>query len=257
MVHERRHGPAASPCSLGRNIPSPYPNNDETGTARSTLAAQLSPRGEVEVASWLAITIPAVILALLVRLDARFIGPYFALSELVPGFEGLDAVWWYRSRVTRHALFRRIVYPALVAFVLALVDYGIADVLAVAGMGAGLLLWPVVFHGLPRGVSRRDWEVPAIHVLFVLSFIASGALGFYVLEVMRILGDGSASDFVIQNGVTALVWGAIVVIATSFWEPFLGRLRTKRENRAERAKGIGYEGNPADLASGDLDESAK
>jgi hypothetical protein len=209
------------------------------------------------VGSWVAVLLPAVAVALVVRLDARMVGPYFALSELVPGYSGLDAHFFYVARKLNLALVRRFAYPAITAAILGAFGYPLVDALAAVGVGACLLLWPVVFHGLPRGVSRRDWEVPAIYGLMLVGFLGAGASGYYAVDWMRFLGDGSARDFLVQSGGEALFWFLVGVLATAFMRPVSERLGEKKEVRADQAAKLGYEGDPADFVSGELDDKAK
>lgn len=41
--------------------------------------------------TWLIVVAPAFVVALLIRYDARYAGPYFPLSALIAGYEGLLA----------------------------------------------------------------------------------------------------------------------------------------------------------------------
>lgn len=207
--------------------------------------------------TWPAVVGPAVVLALTIRTDARLIGPYFALSELVPGYEGLDAKHWYEDQLMRFAVFRRFMYPLLAGLVLTEFDYPFGDVIAVAAMAAGLLLWPVLFHGLPRGVSRRDWEVPAIYTLFLTGFIGAAAGGHHIHNFMRMAGGGSIFEFLRQTGVEALVWLLIGASGHALMRPIFESARRKLIRREEAAAAMQYEGNPADIEHGKLDDSAK
>lgn len=207
--------------------------------------------------TWFAVLAPAVTLALVVRIDARFIGPYFSLAALVPGYEGVEATGWYERHTLRFAIVRRFTYPALAAAGLGFLGFPLSDVVAVAGVGAGLLLWPVVFHGLPRGVSRRDWEVPAMYCLFVVAFVGAAAAGFHVLEFMRFLGDGSASQFMLRSGGEAIFWLAVGSVATAFFRPSLASLRNKKRHREDRVSRMHHEGDPEESASGRFGDPAQ
>lgn len=126
---------------------------------------------------WVIVIAPAVITALLVRLDAKVVGPYFALSSLVEATEGLDARFFYGDHSRRLALYRRFLYPIILGFILGIFRISAADVASSGGIAAGLLIWPVIFHGLPVGISRRYWEVPVLYASFLAAFPALAVFG--------------------------------------------------------------------------------
>src|SRR6478672_4226358 len=107
----------------------------------------------MNLAPWPLVIVPAATIALAVRLDAKLLGPYFSFSELIPGFGNNLIVG---DKITRAAMIRRLVYPLLIgAGISALGVSGLS--LAAAGfLGAALLLWPIIFQGLPYGISKRS-----------------------------------------------------------------------------------------------------
>src|SRR4051812_8762006 len=100
----------------------------------------------MDLAPWPLVIIPAAVIAVAVRLDAKLLGPYFALSELVPGF-GSDLM--VSDKTTRHAMIRRLIYPFLVGAGISVLGVSGLSLAAVGLLGAALLLWPIIFHGLP------------------------------------------------------------------------------------------------------------
>lgn len=141
--------------------------------------------------------IPSVILALLIRLDSIFIGPYFSFSEIVRGMGGIEAKFWYPERRIRLGIVRRFLWPAVVGGLTAWA-FPEQSLLrgAVLGIGAaGLLLWPMVFHGLPRGVAKNDWLLAPLYISVVIGFALGGFLGasianFLGSEIEKVgLGD--------------------------------------------------------------------
>lgn len=185
---------------------------------------------------------PAVLLAVLIRLDAKFVGPYFALSELVGGFEGIDAQYWYEDSTFRNAVMRRFLWPLVGSMVLSVLGWSLAEVVVVALLVVGLLLWPAVFHGLPLGVSRRDWEVPALYGVVALLFGASAASGYYLVDAMRGVGGGSLRMFIQEYVVPSLLWLVLAGLASIYVRSPVERLRDKRKRRAESASAHDAEG---------------
>lgn len=55
---------------------------------------------------------------------------------------------------------------------------------------AGLLLWPMVFHGLSERVSRRDWELPVLYGSFSLAYGTLAVSGALVWQLVEFASDG-------------------------------------------------------------------
>ena len=131
---------------------------------------------EVEALVWYEALLPAVGIAMLVRAEALLIGPYWAWIELLPSLDE-DA---NSRKLRRWSIVRRTAVPGVIAF--GMVNlwrrvYTESDVVVVAVIAAGLLLWPIVVHGLPLGVMARDWELLIIYGALIASFASSAWIG--------------------------------------------------------------------------------
>lgn len=129
------------------------------------------------MASWPWVVLPALLCALVVRLDAKLIGPYFSIGSILGATEGVFAWQWYEDNKLRNAFFRRMLYPVLLGFCLGWTSLTQLDLASVGALTALLLLWPLVFHGIewpvPRGlrghrrcldpipVSASPWPAPS------------------------------------------------------------------------------------------------
>ncbi len=185
---------------------------------------------------WPDLVVPAVAVALLVRVDARFVGPYFALSELVAGSEGLAALAFYRRKTLRAAIIRRFLYPLLLGFLLPLaLEMPLTDVAWCGALAAGLLLWPVLFHGLPIGVSRRDWEVPALYLSFVGAYASLAATGALLFELAEYAARGDLRRWAAEQFIGWLATAIIGLFLVSVYRGAFGRLRSKSEGRMDDA----------------------
>ena len=125
---------------------------------------------------WYEAFLPAVVIALLVRGEALLIGPYWAWIELLPNL-GEDAD---TRKLRRWSIVRRVAVPGISAF--GMINlwrqvYSESEVVLVAVIAVGLLLWPIVVHGLPLGVMARDWELLVIYGALIASFAASAWIG--------------------------------------------------------------------------------
>lgn len=169
---------------------------------------------------WYQLLAPAVAIALLVRLEAVLLGPYWAWVELLP--------WWEdptNKRTRRLALIRRVAIPGAAAFILVTLwtrTYSPIDAALVAATAGGLLLWPALVHGLPREVRASDRELVAIYAALFLSFSASAWLG---ANISRWIGDeyGSFGSFLRQESLS-LVFGTVFV---AFGTGIIDRLSTR------------------------------
>lgn len=166
----------------------------------------------LDLVAWPLVVVPAAIIALAVRLDAKLLGPYFALSELIPGF-GSDLM--VSDRMTRAALIRRLFYPLLVGAATSFVGVSGLSLASVGFMGAVLLLWPIIFQGLPYGVSRYSKLLPVLYVSFLISYAGLSLLGGYIVDVMRQAENGDLGKYVVENFRDWAITGLVVTVFTS------------------------------------------
>jgi hypothetical protein len=121
---------------------------------------------------WYELLVPAVLTALAIRLDSVLIGPYWAFAELVAGMGSIDAEWWYEQRTLRFGVVRRLLYVVAMGAALSALDEELRSVdLGIVGVTtAALLLWPIIFHGLPHGVFKSDWQLLPTYGGLVIAF---------------------------------------------------------------------------------------
>lgn len=167
----------------------------------------------MDLAPWPLVIIPAAVIAIAVRLDAKLLGPYFALSELVPGF-GSDLM--VSDKTTRHAMIRRLVYPFLVGAGISVFGVSGLSLAAVGLLGAALLLWPIIFHGLPYGISKRSRLLWVLYFSLLVSYGGLSLLGGFVIELMREAGDGDIGKYVSENFRDWVITALVVTIFTAW-----------------------------------------
>lgn len=174
--------------------------------------------------SWIAALIPAVAVALLVRLDAKVIGPYWALVELIR-FEDP------RPKVRRHTIWRRALYPAVVGMALVWLrpESTPFDAGTVAALGAGLLLWPMVFHGAPLGVVRNPLSLVGLYAALVASFFATGYLGgmvggWFLADVVE---AGKLGEFVRERIRDIFVAVVLWVVSATYQDVTAGKIEER------------------------------
>ncbi len=136
--------------------------------------------------TWYQFLVPAVVIALAARLDAIMIGPYWSWVEMFPDFADESGA---EARVRRSSFERRLAIPGVICFLLVLFwpkQYGVDDAVIVGTAGAGLLLWPIIFHGLPPRVSGGRLAI--LYGSLVGAFCASSWFGGYMAEFARSSG---------------------------------------------------------------------
>lgn len=160
------------------------------------------------MSSWPLVLVPAACVALTVRLDAKLIGPYFALSDfLIGGTADVSARHWYEQRTLRRAFVRRFLYPIAGGFVLGWLSLSMSDILSVGLLAALLLLWPMLFHGLPWYVPRHSWHLPVLYISFVVAYGAAALAGWSIQGFVMQVSAGDISGWLSEQAVGAgILW---------------------------------------------------
>lgn len=185
--------------------------------------------------AWLQVLGPAVVIALAIRIDARRIGPYFALSSVISASEGWDATFWYEDSDRRRALLRRLLYPCIAGFILAWMSYSWADVAATGGLAASLLIWPAIIGGLPWFVPRRTWHLPTLYVSYITVSAVSAVAGRALQQAIVEYSDGDVLGWAGEQAATnGVVWIALVFAGSIFKISFR---RTNAEAREREKQG--------------------
>jgi len=157
--------------------------------------------------SWYAFLLPVVLIALAVRLEATLIGPYWAWVEMIPFDPEEDRS---RPSARRNAFLRRVAIPGVLAFALVALwpeTYSLLNSAILGAAGAGLLLWPIIFHGLPWIYTGR--RLVWIYLSLLGAFAASGATGAYIAMFAR--ADDGLLHF-LQENVIGIIFGGIVTL---------------------------------------------
>lgn len=143
---------------------------------------------------------PTLLVACSVRAEASLLGPYWSWIELVPRLP----IGHQDEHTRRKALLRRVAIPGLFGLLLALLwpgVYGVSEGAIIGVSAAGLVLWPMVFHGRPYGV--RGWTSWRLYGYFVGAFLASGALGVGLAGVIE--SQGGPIEYIKNEGAGLLL----------------------------------------------------
>jgi hypothetical protein len=191
--------------------------------------------GDVFDLAWPALLAPAVVTALLIRADAKIIGPYWSFTELIPGLEGVDADLWYERPALLQAIVRRYAYVALASGIVTAAEstWGVAEAALLGVAIAGLLLWPIVFHGLPYGILRRDWQLLPLYGGVVMSFISAAVVGCLGWGYIEAQADGEPWQWLRGHFADALFWSAAGIVGTAFFRGSLRSLRATSRKRTD------------------------
>lgn len=156
-------------------------------------------------ATWVAVLLAAVV-AILVRLDARGIGPYFAFYELLPGMGITEGVLRGEERPLRLAVIRRFGYGFLLGVALGyLFRTPFVDAAAAGGLVGVLVTWPVTVQGFPT------WAAPLrtlllLYIGVVLAFAAASALGQLFVAFVA---EGDLVGWLQREGLRAM-WSIVI-----------------------------------------------
>lgn len=187
--------------------------------------------------TWYEFLIPSVTMALLVRWFAVLVTPYWAWIELFPP-NGADESPGVR-RQRRRAMVLRLGTPAAVAFVCS----GLwpqrfdAASMALVGLGAaGLLLWPMMFTGLPLGVLKSDWALLPLYGGLMASLAVSAWTGAH-LGAWAHAREGGLPAFVLENAISLLIGTFVTVLLGGLSETAASRESGKRNERLDEADG--------------------
>lgn len=167
----------------------------------------------MNLAPWPLVIGPAATIALAVRLDAKLLGPYFSFSELIPGF-GNDLL--VGDQATKAALIRRLVYPFLIGAGISVLGVSGLSLAACGFLGAVLSLWPIIFQGLPYGISKRSKLLWVLYCSLLTSYAGLSLLGGYVVDLMREAGNGDIGKYVVENLRDWAITTVVVVIVTAW-----------------------------------------
>jgi hypothetical protein len=187
---------------------------------------------------------PSFCIAIIVLIDARIFGPYFALSSFITGADGMGGDWWNENPRLRRAVARRFIYPIFAGIALGLLGVGSWESLGVVGfLAAVLLLWPILFGGVPRFSSRRDWEIPTLYLTFAGAYTllvpAGGAIAWWISGSPDTGPFAWLADQIVGS---VVLWGGSVLTSAVFLgaRSSLGSKMQLRE-QAEEAEYLRYQ----------------
>lgn len=179
--------------------------------------------------SWYAILFPSAATAVLVRLDAIFIGPYWSWIQLVPTEREEDEE---TAKLRRRAFLRRVTLPFLVSVLLVLAwpgTYSPRTTALVGGIGAALVLWPLAFNAYSDERSRPVHIVIALYLLFVFLYVVGGYVGGGVGAWIRD-EHGSVFVFFRDRLFESLLGGGLLLFGSDMLARLGGRLTRIRDD---------------------------
>lgn len=163
---------------------------------------------------WYEALIPAAVIALAVRYEARLFLPYWSWIQLVPQTGSVDTPRERRRK--RQSLARRVAIPLIVG--LALVGflpgtYGLNEVVVVALLGAGLLLWPLLFAHVAYSIPTSNWKTRMLYGLVPVSFAAAGLVGGWIAQLVA--AQGGWLDFIQDQFISIVITTIVLLFANA------------------------------------------
>lgn len=178
---------------------------------------------------WWTVLIPSVVIALAIRLLAVFTPKYFSwielISELQP--EGAET-----RKDRRKVMAQRVAVPLVVTALWSLITPEITWLGGglIGALAAGLLLWPMVFHGPPLHIYNNDWLLLPVYCSFILLLSISGALGNIAVTPFPAIGG---FPYVVSNIAIALLIGSLGVILWWVYDVSAAALGRRVNRRTE------------------------
>lgn len=173
----------------------------------------------------------AILIASIVRIDAFLVGPYFAMSELIPGFPGFDAPLFSKPTSLRWAVARRLLYPFLCGVIFALAGAELETVALVVGLGAFLLIWPGLFMNVPLGVSRRDWRYAVLYISVIVTFTGLSILGHLTIGLVGFAADGDIWGYLADQAIGGILGIICSIVGSAFLKGTFTSLKERAEHR--------------------------
>jgi hypothetical protein len=183
---------------------------------------------------WAFVVVSAVILAVSIGFDNRYIGPYFPILDVVFNEFGTGYSW--HDREILGSLARRFIYVVGLGAFLNWCGYQFPDTVAVFFIAGFLMIWPAFFRPLPVYASRADWQVLLVWGLYILSVAAAGSFGARALALIQALSGQSTATFVRGLVVQTVVLAVITFALTAFRVPLQKKLWQRRRRRPGSAK---------------------
>lgn len=150
--------------------------------------------------SWPFIFFPGSLIAVLIGLDNRYRGPYFAIADVV--FGDIDSGRGLLDREVIGSLLRRIIYLVIAGFLLSLLKFKAFDIASVFFISGFLMIWPAFLKPLPKYTRYSDWEVFCLWVFYAVSCIGFGLFGASVPSIIKAI-TGQAPFPLIRDNVIA------------------------------------------------------
>lgn len=179
---------------------------------------------------WYQALIPAAAIAIAVRLEAILLLPYWSWLQLIPAPEEIGGPTEQKER--NQALMRRTSIPLLAGIILVAIwpsTYGPTQVAVVAALGAGLLLWPLVFAAVYFDEVRTPpWVAWLLYALLPIVFAASGALGG--VAALSIHESGGVLQFIRDEVVSWLIPAVLILFGNAAFRAGSSRLAKNRQH---------------------------
>ncbi|MGU3497582.1 hypothetical protein [Mycobacterium sp. C31M] len=170
---------------------------------------------------WAFILGPATIVAAAINLDNRYLGPYFALVDVVLNDFGTGYRWHDREILL--SLVRRVGYIVVMGFLLNLFQYQLRDIAAVFFVAGFLLLWPAFARPLPVPGRKSDRLVLLVWASYWISVVLFGLFGARLWALIRAVSGQEPWEFIRSNLAWTFFWGLAALVVTGFRARLQGR----------------------------------
>lgn len=176
--------------------------------------------------SWWLVLGPATLLAAAIILDNRYLGPYFAVLDVV--FNDFGTGYKWSDREILLSLARRYFYTVFLGVVLRVFNYGTWDIGGVFLVAGFLLIWPAFGRGIPVYARTSDWQVLLTWALYVGSLVSFGLFGSHLFALIKLITNKSPFQFIRDACVDSFALFILSIVLVAFRGPVQSRIWQRR-----------------------------
>lgn len=168
---------------------------------------------------WAMILGPAILVAAALKLDNRYLGPYFAVVDVV--FNDFGTGYHWHDKEIIWSLLRRVGYIIAAGAILNGCSYKLSDALGVFLVAGFLLIWPAFGHPLPVKARKSDWQILFVWGSYIASIVFFGLFGSTFFSLIRSITGQEPWKFIRDN----LLWTIVCFVAGAIFTAFRAGLQ--------------------------------
>jgi hypothetical protein len=180
--------------------------------------------------TWWEALIPAVLGAVSIRAVALLSPTYFSWVEL---FSDLSPEGAESQKIRRQTMLARLFVPFVVVALTRFLwqqDMSYWSAGSIGLLIGFLMLWPIVFQGLPFGILKRDWLLWPIYGSFLCLLMMAAMFGWGISEIFLAVDD--PIELILTSGGELITSTVVVAILLWIFQSSASKLGKQRGARS-------------------------